>query len=277
MQYVSPLLIPNEWCFIKTRGKSEGNALYTRGTCVIIPQYQVDLLFRSPKTTDFVELMIHEAFHICSRYNPELRDKLYSCIGFQPLSGPVILGNYLMERKITNPDCPDFLHYITIKNDKNEEFPAILVDYANTNKYVVGREITSYIKTSLFKVCENNTGEKSTWSIVDYDQPEAIDLDNNQSFSEKTGTNTFYQNHPEEIMADNVSILVMGCGNYDLSEIDDLGFVVLEKIAMVFGNKVLEKIRQARKKQKNVSRRQRKHLKTEATFHGRRKRRKLDT
>jgi len=34
------------------------------------------------------------------------------------------------------------------------------------------------------------------------------DLETANDFSQQTGRNTLYQNHPEEIMADNVALLV---------------------------------------------------------------------
>ncbi len=68
---------PKAICFIKTTGKEEGGAAYTRDQALILPQTM--LLPNQPVSP---RLVAHELFHILSRSNPGLRDRLYQAIGF---------------------------------------------------------------------------------------------------------------------------------------------------------------------------------------------------
>jgi len=68
----------------------------------------------------------------------------------------------------------------------------------------------------------------------------------------------------------------MACGGYDVNELDDQGFLVLEKIAAVLGPHNVTKIKAlAANKNRNVSTRQKRYLKIESTFYGRRKRKRM--
>ena len=71
--------LPNNITFIKTSGADEGGAPYTRGNSVILPKRQV-----SQSVKSLERLFYHELFHIISRNNQQLRDELYSIIGFKP-------------------------------------------------------------------------------------------------------------------------------------------------------------------------------------------------
>ena len=73
---VLPSLIPKKWRFIKTAG-DEG-APHTRGPCIVLPQS-----FVAAGPTE--RTLIHETFHVFSRYHPHKRDELYRTIGFRHL------------------------------------------------------------------------------------------------------------------------------------------------------------------------------------------------
>jgi hypothetical protein len=67
-----PLSLPPIVQFIKTTGQEEGNAAYTRGIAIVLPK---SALGKSQE--DLRKLICHELFHVLSRQNPELREKLY--------------------------------------------------------------------------------------------------------------------------------------------------------------------------------------------------------
>ena len=65
------LPLPKEVLIIKTTGKEEGGAAYTRANAIVLPQ--ADL--KAP--VDRIQKTIsHEIFHIMSRANPSLRERL---------------------------------------------------------------------------------------------------------------------------------------------------------------------------------------------------------
>jgi hypothetical protein len=61
-------------------------------------------------------MLAHEVFHLLSRSNPALRDRLYAAIGFEPC-GEVRHPATLAERRITNPDAPINAHAIEVSLD----------------------------------------------------------------------------------------------------------------------------------------------------------------
>lgn len=305
-------LMPPALYFIKCKGISEGVALYTRGTAIVIPKFQLDAFFRASDSTDFQELLIHEVFHIFSRYHSAMRFKLYETIGFTPLVHPLVIGPYLQRMRITNPDCPEISHgiEIQIKTDKlTETKTMVLVDYANGEKWSKSNDVTSFLASKLFPVELEQNGETDElfWQVVGSSSTtllplgfdplspieDVCDSSNRQRFSsstrinprndlnffELTGSNTFYINHPEEILADNVAILGMCLSGYDIDEVDENGIRVLGAIATVFGEETLDRFHaSSRKSKKNsaaVSTRQKKRLMERNINEGKRARRNI--
>jgi len=65
------LKFPKSVLMVKTTGKEEGGASYTRGSAIILPQ---DVL--SSGRGELEHTVAHELFHILTRNHPELRDAL---------------------------------------------------------------------------------------------------------------------------------------------------------------------------------------------------------
>src|SRR5437667_368014 len=76
---VVPLSFPTTVQLIKTTGVEEGNAAYTRGTAIVISKVEL-----SKTQSELEKIICHELFHILSRHNPKLRERLYAIIGFIP-------------------------------------------------------------------------------------------------------------------------------------------------------------------------------------------------
>lgn len=86
---------PSRIYIVLTNGKDEQRAAYCRGLDVIvIPTNFFNDYF-------FLKVFIHECFHIFSRNNLELKDKLYEVIGFRRLQKEVKLPECLI--RISNP------------------------------------------------------------------------------------------------------------------------------------------------------------------------------
>ncbi|MCH2583404.1 MAG: hypothetical protein MK138_01420, partial [Planctomycetes bacterium] len=66
------LSFPREIHLVQTSGKEEGGAAYCRGSAVVLPAR-----IASRKEKGLTHLLLHELFHILSRNQPELREKLY--------------------------------------------------------------------------------------------------------------------------------------------------------------------------------------------------------
>lgn len=185
-----PLKVPKTVYLVKTSGAEEGKAFYTRGTTIVFPEPQLT----GPSEAPLEKTIAHELFHVLSRNNPSLREKLYETIGFKK-ADELALPAQLKDRKITNPDAPRNDHAIRLKF-KGREVSAVPILFSSTEQYDPkrGGEFFNYLQ---FKFMMTPSGE-----LV---EPKEV-----TGFFEQVGRNTDYIIHPEEILADNFALLVTG-------------------------------------------------------------------
>ena len=94
------LVMPEKIYLVKTTGEEEGNAAYCRNMdTVVFPESYLEY-----DEATFKEIFVHELFHIFSRNNPDIREKLYNSIGFSK-TGELVLPPDLADLAITNPDA----------------------------------------------------------------------------------------------------------------------------------------------------------------------------
>ncbi|MCL5280367.1 MAG: hypothetical protein M1376_10725 [Planctomycetes bacterium] len=200
-------------CFIKTTGKEEGGAAYTRDHALILPQNMV-----TPNRAPSPRLLGHELFHILSRSHPGLRDRLYQAIGFVKCN-EIELPETLRNRKITNPDAPANDHCIRVQVAGADVW-AVPIIFSRTERYDVeqGRDFFSYMQSQLLLIdrADNSPNAKPRYAGS---QPRLVDFSGVRGFYEQVGRNTEYIIHPEEILADNFAMLVMGDQNVPSPEI----------------------------------------------------------
>jgi hypothetical protein len=199
-----PLSLPKIVNLVKTTGAEEGRSFYTRDTAIVMPEKETDeadpgLLKRT---------IAHELFHILSRGNPALREKLYESIGFTKC-GEVEFPSDLKSRKITNPDAPRNDHAIQIRVG-GEEVRAVPILYSNAAKYDVNRggEFFNYLQMSFLQAPRMSSAQPVLAA------PEEV-----SGFFEQIGRNTKYVIHPEEILADNFALLILDEHNVPSPEI----------------------------------------------------------
>jgi len=79
---VNPKLMPEDIRLVKIRTTHYGpDVYYTRGHNIMIPE---NALTRQGAREMLEPVMIHEVFHLISRYDKPLREKIYGLIGFFP-------------------------------------------------------------------------------------------------------------------------------------------------------------------------------------------------
>lgn len=83
---------------IKTTGREEADAAYTRKNRIYIPISMLEWSYNELK-----ELIAHELFHVFSNMNPKLRNGLYTKLGFIPCPDLQIPKAY-QDFYVTNPD-----------------------------------------------------------------------------------------------------------------------------------------------------------------------------
>jgi hypothetical protein len=200
------LSLPKTIYFVKTTGAEEGKAFYTRNTAIILPGNELD--GAGPKLLE--KTIAHELFHILSRENPTLREKLYQLIGFSKCP-EVALPVELRDRKITNPDAPRNDHSIRLRVG-DREVVGVPILFSDSEKYNAGRgdEFFNYLQFKFLVVPKNGKGSGGA---------ELVALERASGLFEQVGRNTDYVIHPEEILADNFALLVLDEQNVPSPEI----------------------------------------------------------
>lgn len=201
------LKFPEEVYVVKTTGTEEGGAAYTRGNALVLPKSEL----RATKA-QLQRLLAHELFHILSRNNPALRERLYAAIGFKPCN-EIELPAELKPRKITNPDAPKNDHLIRVSLD-GKTVPVVPILFSSRADYDArtGREFFAYLRFQLL-VVERDAGAEKMRPVYSGRNPRLVGVEDVSGFFEQVGRNTGYIIHPEEILADNFAILVTGRGN----------------------------------------------------------------
>lgn len=201
---LASLPFPKQVLFIKTTGKEEAGAEYTRANAVALPA----AMFTRPEPV-LQGVIAHELFHVLSRANPELRDALYAAIGFVKCND-VEFPKELLSRKITNPDAPRNDHCIRLRVAGNPCW-AVPILFSSADRYDVqrGGEFFNYLQFQLLLV-ERDEASSTVKPIYDGPTARLVGVQGVSGFFEQVGRNTQYIIHPEEILAENFRILVMG-------------------------------------------------------------------
>ena len=198
-----PLNWPASVHVVHTTGEEEGGAAYTRGKTVILPRTRLD---QSPEK--LARLVAHELFHVLSRHDPTIRDRLYRVIGFERCP-EVRLPDSLARRRITNPDAPVNAHRIRVRHE-GRPFWAVPVLYSRSDRYDP-RQGGSFFEYLQFRLLlEAVDDEAAADSAPAGSQPRLVEVKEVSGFFEQIGRNSSYIIHPEEILAVNFALIVTG-------------------------------------------------------------------
>ncbi len=104
---------------IKTTGKEQGDAAYTRDRAIVLPEMMIGGAGGKLRRT-----IAHELFHVISRElatsDSKRRHLLYRLLGFEPLDPQVALPPEILERQLTNPDAFESKYAITVAYGSRE-------------------------------------------------------------------------------------------------------------------------------------------------------------
>ncbi len=203
---LSPNIFPQQIRLIKTHANHYGpGTYYTREDCIVIPKFVLSTFDEG----SFYSTMLHELFHIYSRYNPEMQKALYQLIGFKAISHPEFLkmSDALKNRILLNPDGVNYAFAINLKTQEDERIQAIPIIVSNESRYVETKnEFFAYLNFSLYKI------EPPLSRLIpvkaDKDGFSPLKLNELPDFFRQIKDNTNYIIHPDEIMADNFMILI---------------------------------------------------------------------
>lgn len=194
------LPFPKTILMIKSTGREEIEADYTRRNGIIIPEN----LVRGASDN----VVIHELFHVLSRANPPLREKLYNLIGFQRIN-EVELTAELLERKWTNPDGVQNGWRLSVTN-QNQEISVVPGLYA-PGSFDYNAPVNPF---GFFRLLVVTNSAAGTWSPLLVDgHPKILATREVKGFNEQIGNNTRYVIHPDEVLADNFIQFINGRTN----------------------------------------------------------------
>ncbi|MFN0172421.1 MAG: hypothetical protein ACKV22_38955 [Bryobacteraceae bacterium] len=97
---------------VKTNGREEFGASYTRDDAIVLPESMISLASSNPRNAYF--LLAHELFHVLSRTDSRLRDRLYALLGFERVRRFEYPAE-LEDRRISNPDAFEYLHTLKVQ------------------------------------------------------------------------------------------------------------------------------------------------------------------
>ncbi len=194
------LRFPPTTLLIKTTGQEEFGFAYTRQNAIILPETMIP--------SAGTQLLLHELFHVLSRYNPDLRTNLYRLLGFNPIN-EVELPPDLRLRKGTDPDGVQNGWRITVSNQNHtlDAVPILVLSSASFDPNQAGKVDDCF----RLLVVTNRSGR---WVTGQFEgQPRLLKPAEADGFQEQIGRNTGYIIHPDEILADNFVLLINGATN----------------------------------------------------------------
>lgn len=189
--------LPDNIQFIHTscREELQGTLAYCRGNTIFFANLGKHLL-------------AHELFHIYSSHHSDMRQKLYSLIGYQ-LCSPIPLPESLKDKRIVNPDSPDLDAYITI-NYQGRPTLAVPIDLYDLDYQGKGKSTFLHGIYHKFAVVERQENGEIGFKLDHQGDPILFDFEEAENLIEQIGQNTGYVDSPEEILADNFAIMLMG-------------------------------------------------------------------
>ncbi len=207
VQGVATNIFPDTLRLIKTKGTHYGDGVwYTRENDIIIPANEL----AGKKTNAFTTTIYHELFHVYSRLNPGKSAQLYKLIGFTGIGlDKLRLPANLSNRVLYNPDGVDFAQKITLTQADGSKMDAIPVIYSKHMGLQEGQnEFFGYVEFNLFPITANADGSWQVGVKEDgFSSP--LQLDGLPDFFRQIKDNTGYIIHPDEVLADNFSFIMI--------------------------------------------------------------------
>jgi hypothetical protein len=190
---------PPEILLISTDGRESANQPHTRANAVMLPRR-----FEQQGYSD-AEVLAHELWHVLSRHRPELAQRLYALIGFEPVA-ELEWPRAWAAIRLANPDAPRHRNAMRLTIDGRDTWvmPVVVVGEGGPHETLLDR-----IELRLLEVVPG-AGGAPTRARLRGGQPVLHDIDSNPEFLQRLGGNTDYTMHPEETIADNFMFLVVG-------------------------------------------------------------------
>lgn len=195
--------LPERVDFILVSKDVEGGLPHTRASAIVLPEAWIE------STQNLDGVVMHELFHVLSRNNLARRDSLYALIGFRPCH--VIEPAAYAARRITNPDAPSLAHYLPLTDDGKEGLVPYLYAAATVFDPRAGADFEQQFHVGFLHVQVTDGASTAQCAPFPGKADPMLPLSAHRDLIEReTGGNTGYLIHPEETLADNFMLLMVG-------------------------------------------------------------------
>lgn len=208
-------------------------AFYTRQNSIIIPQGALDKY----SATKLHTILLHELYHIYSRYDHDFKAATYRLIGFERHEKQIEIPKELKQKMLLNPDGLNMDFAITLHNKQKDTCYFIPFLFTSNKDYNSNSpHFFSYMKFDLFPLKIEND-----YAILDYQKVKnfLIDPSYYEDYFKQIKDNTSYTIHPDEIMADNFAVLIMEGPNSEFSNFSVEGKKLLIDLLYILQSKQL--------------------------------------
>lgn len=185
-----------------TNGRDSANTPYTRGAVIYVPKG-----YATTHVSD-LELLAHEYFHILTREQPALAQRIYALLGFEP-AGELEWPAEWLPARIANPDAPLNHNVMTLQRG-GKTFQVMPVLVARRTVLRPKESVFDVLDVRLLTVTPGSDLQPSRALRGPKGQLQWMELDEAEDYVKRLGGNTHYVFHPEETAADNFSYLVSG-------------------------------------------------------------------
>lgn len=226
---VNPALYPQHIDLIKTKTNHYGpDVYYTRDDAIILPAN----IFDDKAVNAQMPVMLHEIFHILSRYDVTFRERMYALIGFFPYEEQLVLPKRIADYLLTNPDGVTRKYAIHLKNSAGEMQKALPLILSRKERYDESMpSFFSYLNFDLYPLIPVAANQVTLG--INQSGESALSLEHNSNFFQQIKDNTQYIIHPDEIMADNFMMAVIAEKNGDFSGFSAEGEQLLRDVLKI--------------------------------------------
>jgi len=185
---------PARILLVRVDAALENGAPHTRANGIMLPKNEYT------GTADLLTYVVsHETFHVLTREDSGLKERLYGAIGFHRCER-IEIPESVSRMRITNPDAVENRHTIAVRyRDRSVEampFLRFKSDKFDTRSGFLVNARTAWLLVDRERAdCRVRTGSAAEAEEV---APQEL-----QGLFEQIGHNTRYLAHPEEILADN--------------------------------------------------------------------------
>src|SRR6266849_469080 len=182
---------PGRILLVRVDAALENGAPHTRANGIMLPKNEFT-------TEQFTYVVSHETFHVLTREDSGLKERLYGAIGFRRCER-IEIPESVSRMRVTNPDAVENRHTIAVRyrGKAAEAMPFLRFksDDIDTRSGFLGNARIAWLLVDRERAdCRVRNGSAAGAEVA----PEEL-----RGLFEQIGRNTQYLAHPEEILADN--------------------------------------------------------------------------